>query len=114
MEVINRTTNGVLVYCAKGRSYQLEFGNLFFQFTENELEHFKKYLDKINGEYYESLNRDTPGNRKIFLRLPVQCVYFALYMNELCELRSLIHCFEKSKDINTCIRMTEAGSFCMN
>lgn len=113
MEVINRTTNGVLVYCAKCNSYQLEFGNFFFQFTEKELEGFTEYLDKIDGEYYEKMNQDTPSNRKIFLRLPVQCVYCVLYLSELYELRALVH-FEDNKEVNTCIHRNEAGVFCMN
>lgn len=114
MEVINRTTNGMLAYCAKCHSYHLEFGNFFFQFTEEELDGFKDYLDKVNGEYYEQLNRDTPNNRKIFLRLPVRCVYVTLYLSELYELRALVHCLEESVSTNDCMHRTEAGAFCMN
>lgn len=104
----------MLAYCERCRSYQLEFGNFFFQFTEKELESFKEYLDKVNGEYYEFLNQDTPNNRKIFLRLPIQCVYFALYLNELYELRSLVHCFGGNMSACNCMHKTEAGCFCMN
>lgn len=104
----------MLAYCAKCRSFHLEFGNFFFQFTKQEMEGFKDYLDKVNGEYYEHLNRDTPNKRKIFLRLPIQGVYFALYLNELYELRTLVHCFEENTSTDTCIHQTEAGIFCMN
>ena len=114
MEVINRTANGILVHCAKCHSYHLEFGNLFFQFTEEEFESFKDYLDNINGEDYELLNQKTFNNRKIFLRLPIQCIYCALYLNELYELRSLVHCMEGNEKTNVCLQRTEVGLLCMN
>lgn len=76
--------------CTKCHAYHVEFGNLFFTFTEDEFEHFYQYINSIDGEYYQELNKNMKNARKIFLRMPVKGFYCALYPDELKELRRLI------------------------
>ena len=57
-EILKRTTNGFISFCTKCHAYHVEFGNLFFTFTEDEFEHFCQYINSIDGEYYQELNKD--------------------------------------------------------
>ena len=50
-EILKRTTNGFISFCTKCHAYHVEFGNLFFTFTEDEFEHFCQYINSIDGEY---------------------------------------------------------------
>ena len=35
-EILKRTTNGFISFCTKCHAYHVEFGNLFFTFTERD------------------------------------------------------------------------------
>ena len=75
-EILKRTTNGFISFCTKCHAYHVE--------------HFCQYINSIDGEYYQELNKDMKNARKIFLRMPVKGFYCALYPDELKELRRLI------------------------
>ena len=51
MSIINETSNGKLVFCTNCNLYHLEFGNLYFNFNESELQIFRKYVNSIDGDY---------------------------------------------------------------
>lgn len=88
--LLKQTANGFVSFCAKCNAYHLEFGNLFFRFTDDEFRHFRRYIYSIDGEYYKNLNRDMRNARKIFLRMPIQGFYCALHPEELAELKRLV------------------------
>lgn len=88
--VLKQTSHGFISFCTQCNAYHLEFGNLFFRFTEDEFQHFCRYISSIDGEYYQHQNRDMRNTRKILLRTPMQGFYCALYPKELAELRRLI------------------------
>ena len=88
MELISRTRNGMITYCAHCKVYHLEFGNLFFRLSEAGFECLRNYIVSINGPYCERSNRKMNANRKIFLKLPAQNVYFCVCTAELEELKS--------------------------
>ena len=90
MELISRTRNGMITYCAHCKVYHLEFGNLFFRLSEAGFECLRNYIVSINGPYCERSNRKMNANRKIFLKLPAQNVYFCVCTAELEELKSLV------------------------
>ena len=90
MELISKTRNGMITYCAHCKVYHLEFGNLFFRLSEAGLECLRNYIVSINGSYCEKVNRKMNANRKIFLKLPAQNVYFCGCQAELEELKSLV------------------------
>ena len=90
MELISRTRNGMITYCAHCKVYHLEFGNLFFRLSEAGFECLRNYIVSINGPYCERSNRKMNANRKIFLKLQAQNVYFCVCTAELEELKSLV------------------------
>ena len=90
MELISRTRNGMITYCAHCKVYHLEFGNLFFRLSEAGFECLRNYIVSLNGPYCERSNRKMNANRKIFLKLPAQNVYFCVCTAELEELKSLV------------------------
>lgn len=88
--ILKQTSNGFISFCRKCSTYQVEFGNLFFRFTEDEFHRFCQYISSIDGEYYQSMNQDMRNARKIFLRMPIEGFYCALYLEELTELKRLV------------------------
>ena len=90
MEIISRTRNGIVTYCEHCKVYQLEFGNLFFRLSEASFDCFRNYVVSIDGAYYEQRNRRITCNRKIFLHLPADNVYFCVCAAELEELKKLL------------------------
>ena len=68
----------MISYCDHCKVYHLEFGNLFFRFTEDGFLHFRNYVVGLMS------------NRKIFLRLSSENVYFCLTNAELQELKTLV------------------------
>ncbi|WP_018667335.1 DUF6686 family protein [Bacteroides gallinarum] len=88
--LLKQTTNGFISFCTECNTYHLEFGNLFFRFTEDEFRHFCRYINSIDGPYYQAQNRHIRNSRKIFLRMPVQGFYCALHPEELTELKRLV------------------------
>lgn len=91
MKTLNITHNGSLSFCPTCKAYHLEFGNLFFRFTEEEMTEFRHYISLIDGPKYEVINQDIPNRRKIFLRMPINGFYCALHAAELKELQQLIN-----------------------
>jgi len=53
IKILAKGKFGELVFCIKCKTYQFTFNNLFFQFTKQELNQFKKYLFDIDTEYWE-------------------------------------------------------------
>ncbi len=90
MPLINRTRNGKLIFCTKCNLYHLEFGNLYFNFTEGELQGFKRYINDIDGEYFNVLNQHSSNNRKILLPTKLKGIHFALHLEELNEIKTLL------------------------
>lgn len=90
MEIISRTGNGVITYCEQCKVYHVEFGNLFFRFAEEGFDYFRNYIASLNGKASEKANKHMTSNRKIFIRLPTENIYFCVYQSELEELKSLV------------------------
>ncbi len=99
MTTLNTTINGSLSFCPNCKAYHLEFGNLFFRFTEEEMTEFRKYILSIDGPKYEAINRDIPNRRKIFLRMPIHGFYCTLNTPELKELQQLVNETLKLPDV---------------
>lgn len=85
-----KTRNGKLTFCTKCNLNHLEFGNLYFSFTEEELHVFKEYVNSIDGEYFNAMNQNNSNNRKILLPTKLKGIQFALHLEELNELKTLL------------------------
>lgn len=99
--IIKQTSNGFISFCPKCNAYSVEFGNLFFRFTEDEFQHFRRYIASIDGEHYQKMNRNLKNARKIFLRMPVKGFYCVLHQKELEELRRLVDFSRTEDEINS-------------
>ena len=75
IKIISSIKEGSLIKCECG-SYTFKFNNIIFEFTENELKSFKKYLMKINvitGKISAYVIFQLVGK---FLLLQVKVIYF--------------------------------------
>ncbi|ADV43819.1 DUF6686 family protein [Bacteroides helcogenes] len=99
--ILKQTSNGFISFCSKCNAYNLEFGNLFFRFTEDEFQHFCRYISSIDGEYYQRMNQNMRNARKIFLRMPLQGFYCALHREELEELKRLVDYTNIEEEVNS-------------
>ena len=61
-----------------------------YRFTEDGFLHFRNYVVGINGTEAARMNHGLMSNRKIFLRLSSENVYFCLTNAELQELKTLV------------------------
>ena len=98
MSIINETSNGKLVFCTNCNLYHLEFGNLYFNFNESELQIFRKYVNSIDGDYYNRINKHSTSKRKIKLPTKLKEIYFFIYLEELNELKKLLKLAVRNKE----------------
>lgn len=94
---VNETPNGRLSFCKCCDNYQLEFGNILFTFSQDQLSGLTEYIREIDGETYTRKNDHTPHNRKIFLQFPVKGILFCLNKEELEELKELLFIYPKKE-----------------
>ena len=69
MELISRTRNGMITYCAHCKVYHLEFGNLFFRLSEAGFECLRNYIVSINGPCQPEDLSEIAGPECLFLCL---------------------------------------------
>ncbi|TRZ45753.1 DUF6686 family protein [Robertkochia solimangrovi] len=53
LRIINRTGNGLLIQSRLSGLYYLLFNNLNFNFTCEEFDSFRKYLNAVDIDYWE-------------------------------------------------------------
>lgn len=53
VKVLNRTSNGVLVFCPNNKMYQLLLNNLTFSLSRSDLNNFTDYIKNIDCNYWE-------------------------------------------------------------
>lgn len=98
MALLNTTLNGSIAYCSSCKVYHLEFGNLFFNFSENELTIFTEYINGIDGDYFNAVNHHTANRRKILLPTKLKGIHFALHAEELQEFKNLLN-YKKTNNL---------------
>lgn len=96
--LINQTSNGRLTFCKCCDNYQLEFGNILFSFSQEQLPGLTEYIREIDGEVYSRKNDHTPHKRKIFLQFPIKGILFCLHKEELEELKELLFIYPKKEE----------------
>lgn len=99
--VINRTTNGLLLYCDFREMYQLSFKNFVFDFNSNEMKSLTEYINKIDAEYWENEYCNSMYQKKI--PIPTQQNNFILLFDreELEELKFLVGFTNQNKYLHT-------------
>lgn len=96
-KILNRTSNGLLLFCRHRGMYQLLFNNLIFDFSSTEMTSFSNYLDQIDAEYWENEYQHSIYEKKI--PIPSLQSNFIIMLNskELKELRFLVDCLNEYK-----------------
>jgi hypothetical protein len=90
LKVLNRTSNGILLFCEHRGMYQLLFNNLIFDLSSVEMTSFSNYLEKIDIDYWETEYKNSIYEKKI--PIPTLQTNFIILLNrkELEELQFLL------------------------
>ncbi|WP_395061996.1 DUF6686 family protein [Flavobacterium sp.] len=97
-KILNRTSNGFLLFCSKNDMYQLSFNNVTFNLNSIEMFSFKSYLDKINIDYWEKEYENSIYEKKIPIPTLQSNLIILLNRKELNELLFLLD-YEKCKPL---------------
>ncbi len=95
IKTIAKSKYGELSFCTQCNIYHLSFNNLFFEFTPNELESFRKYIFMLEVEYWEQKYNFTRIKRKIPIPSTQQNLFLMFNKQEIIALRTL---FMKQND----------------
>jgi hypothetical protein len=97
LKTLNKSTNGVLFFCLKNRTFNLSFNNLTFNFTNKELFDFIKYIGKIDCDYWENEYQNSIYPKRI--PIPTMQTNFIILLDrqEVEELQYLLD-FEKKDE----------------
>lgn len=96
LKTLNKTTNGVLFFCLKNRTFNLSFNNLTFNFNQKELFDFIAFIEKIDCDYWEKEYENSIYSKRI--PIPTLQTNFIILLDrqEVEELRFLLN-FKKSE-----------------
>ncbi|MFT4752679.1 MAG: hypothetical protein ACI9GM_001191 [Salibacteraceae bacterium] len=89
--LINKTENGILFFCNGCKLLHLEFKNISLNFTKQQLNDFYEHVEKLDGSSWELANQSSPFRRKIVIPLFNGNFNFMINLEELIELKNLIH-----------------------
>lgn len=97
LKILNRTSNGILLYCQHRDRYQLLFNNLTFDFKSIEMTSFTNYLDQIDIDYWEREYKHSIFEKKIPIPTSQSNFIILLDRKELEELRFLVDCIGENR-----------------
>ena len=100
-KIINRTSNGFLLFCPKKNLYNVSFNNLTFNFDPSEMFSFISFLDKIDTSYWEKEYENSIYNKKIPIPTLQKNFIILIDRYELFELLSLLDFDTKNKGFLT-------------
>ena len=89
-KVINHTQNGIFLQCEACKSYQVSFGNIFLELTQEELNHFKKFLEDLDPDHWEQVYCNCSIKRKVPIPTLQSNLQIMFNRNELEELKNLL------------------------
>lgn len=95
MEKIDiRTLHGHLFTCSKCNKFHFEFNQFGIDFSSlNALTDFKEYLNELDADEFEQINKNSQYNRKIQIPFPNTSIKMLLSSMELKELVVLLSTF---------------------
>ena len=103
VKIIGKVKSGELTVCTNCNHYHLTFNNIFFEFTENEFNQFKKYIFQLDTTYW---NKNYPSS-KVKKNIPIPTLQKNLVLlfdqAEIEELRNLFsaQCYPNYQRINS-------------
>ena len=99
--IIQKTTNGLLLFCPTGKCFQLSFNNLFFNLNSHELNGFIDFIEKIDFKYWEHEYKNSVYQKKIPIPTIQSNLMIMLDRNELLELKILLKIFKENHILNS-------------
>ncbi len=90
MKLISKTANGQITFCSHHKHYHLEFGNLFFHLSIDDLQQLSNYVKGIDYQHYFNLNQDSVNIRKVLLNIGSKRIFFSVNKSEFSELKNLL------------------------
>lgn len=90
MYINNSTPNGQIFFCFRYNLYHLEFGNLFFRLSHEELTRLSEYICSIDYNFYLEKNQHSRNRRKLLIHIDAGNKFMALNKEEFLELRNLL------------------------
>lgn len=90
MQPINKTTHGKVFKCYTCKKIHIEYKNLNFNFEEEEYEEFATYIQDLDGEKWEEMNKNQIYTRKIIISIRHKTFNIMLHNYELEELKELL------------------------
>lgn len=90
IQILNRTKNGILLYCNFNDIYHLLYNNLNFNFTAYEFESFCKYLNDTNVEFWENEYRHSLYHKRIPVPTIQANLLILIDQEEVKELKHLV------------------------
>lgn len=91
VKTIAKNKQGQLSYCTDCKVYRLIFNNLQLDFSPQQLNRFKKYIDQLETEYWELKYERVVKERKIPVPSAQDNLVMIFNKHELQLLRSLLH-----------------------
>lgn len=88
--IFNQTAHGKVFLCRSCKKIHVEFNNINFNFSKEEYLHFSKYINELNGDYWEKINTHSSYRRKILIPLDHRNYNLLLNKEELAELKILL------------------------
>ncbi len=99
LQILNRSKNGLLIYCKNNHMYQLLFNNLNFNFTEEEYESFQRYMYSLEVEYWEQEFKHSVYDKRIPIPTIQSNLLILLNKTEVLELKKLIQMHQSSHEL---------------
>lgn len=106
IKIISETKNGSLIKCDCGR-YHFTYNNLLFEFTENEIRAFKKFLRSISVSYWKRQFSCSVNCRSKIIPIPTNQGNLLLIFNEQEYYNLLELFFPKKNRINKLLDTNE-------
>lgn len=96
IKIINKTANGILMFCPRNKTFNLSFNNLTFNFSHKELYDFIAFIENIDGDYWEKEYRNSIYSKKIPIPTLQSNFIILIDRNDLEELLALLY-FDKKE-----------------
>lgn len=90
MVIINETSHGKVFKCSTCHKYHVEYKNINFNFSEEQLEQFIDYLGTFDFEDSIEVNKESPYHRKIMLSVKHLYCNLLFHKHEILELYDLL------------------------
>jgi hypothetical protein len=87
---LNSTNKGQILQRLPENDFIIEFGNIAWRLSFLQFQLLKKFIERIDGAYYEDLNKSSFYRRKI--RIPIKTTNISILLNleELEDLKNLL------------------------